>query len=64
MKDETHEEKSSSVPLNNRTGEQKSPKNNLNSSAPTYLLIFKNIGTLKKVGEGHSGTHVCCTLSY
>lgn len=36
--------------LNNRTGGQKSPKNNLNSSAPTYLPIFKNIATLKKVG--------------
>lgn len=38
--------------LNNRTRGQKSPKNNLNSSAPTYLPIFKKTGTLKKVGGG------------
>lgn len=38
--------------LNNRTRGQMSPKNNLNSSAPTYLPIFKNIGMLKKAGAG------------
>lgn len=31
--------------LTNRTEGQKSPKNNLNSFAPTYLPIFKNVGT-------------------
>lgn len=36
--------------LNTRTRGQKAPKNNLNSSAPTYLAIFKNNGTLKEAG--------------
>lgn len=45
--------------LNTRTRGQKAPKNNLNSSAPTYLAIFKNIGTLKKSG-GYSSVRVGC----
>lgn len=49
--------------LNNRRGEQKCLKNNLNSSAPTYLPIFKNIETLKKAG-GHGSMYVGCNLSY
>lgn len=49
--------------LNNRRGGQKSLKNNLNSAAPTYLTIFKNIGTLKQAG-GHGSMHVGCNLSY
>lgn len=47
MKDEKHKEQSLLL-LNNKKGGKSLLK--INSSAPTYLPIFKNIGTLKKEG--------------
>jgi len=40
-----------------------SPKNNLNSPAPTYLPIFKKHWKTEE-SRGGSTTHVGCNLSY